>query len=126
MKEARRGGLTDVGEDLADGQGIGENRSEAELAEGKGDEGEGGVGCEDAAVANEALEAGPVRGFDPDAGVGEVRRVRLVCLRQGWDPMGRGGQDPAVQRNSHKKASLLPDQVERPGASFTLSARRGG
>ena len=43
MEEGRRGGLTDVGEDLRDGHGIGENRSEAELAEGKRDEREESV-----------------------------------------------------------------------------------
>jgi hypothetical protein len=34
MKERGRSGLTDVGEDSCSGFGIGENRSEAELAEG--------------------------------------------------------------------------------------------
>ena len=43
VEERWRGGLADVGEDLGNGHGVGQNRSEAELAEGKRDEGEGGT-----------------------------------------------------------------------------------
>ena len=43
VEERWRGGLADVGEDLGNGHGVGQNRSEAEFAEGKRDEGEGGT-----------------------------------------------------------------------------------